>query len=520
MKKLPRLSLLLISSFFLGACAPPPEEAARERMNLAKAEDKLAECRLFTQQKNFADSLQNCESFLKKDDECSLFPEQKEGCIAFVNEVGYMQRRQDCLVFDQTARSCEKLIKEKFHSYTAQALNFITQKEEKSWIERAKSLENDILIGVVRSGYGGKKSFLRGVRLAVKETNEQGGVLGRQLNIVLEESYGDLDISRDIAERMRDNPRIRAVIGRQFSFNTIPVTSVYEDSQIVYLSVSATMRNVIRYGNRLVFRLLPNSSDFSKALLEFCIRQKYHRLALLYSRDSYNEELAYAFRDYAVERGLNIVFEKSFFSQENNFSDISADMKELDIDGIFLTAFSDTAIHAIQDMRNLGITTPVIGSEALDSDIFAERVGNAGNGLVVPSIYNPFSKRAENASFVNAFRNAYGYNPDTWGAQGYDAVKLLVYAINEAKSTIPANIATALRYMPPQQRASGEFVFETSGELKNKALYFKELQNGRFILFKDRKQEEEQSKNIEIINDRIFQRPEKPSESTEAMSVL
>jgi branched-chain amino acid transport system substrate-binding protein len=279
------------------------------------------------------------------------------------------------------------------------------------------------------------------------------------------------------------------------------------------------MRNVIRYESRFIFRLLPNSNDFAKALVAFFIQQQYQRLALLYSRDSYNEEVAYAFRDYAVAKGLTIVYEKSFFDYQQNFAAISADMKELDIDAIFLTTFVDTAMRVVEDMHNLGITTPLIGSDALDSDRFAETLGSVGNGIVVPTIYNPFSKKAENASFVNAYRRAYGTSPDTWAAQGYDAVQLLAYAMNDANSTMPANIATALRYMPPQKRASGDFVFKQNGELQNKAIYFKELQNGEFVLFKDRKQEAEQSQNIELLNDRIFWRPEKPSESTEALSI-
>jgi branched-chain amino acid transport system substrate-binding protein len=319
---------------------------------------------------------------------------------------------------------------------------------------------------------------------------------------------------------MRNDSKIRAIIGRQSSGNTMPVTYSYENSQIVYLSVSATQRNVIRHKSRFIFRLLPNSDNFAKALVEFCIQQNYRRLVLLYARDSYNEELAYAFRDYAIAKGLSIVFEKSFFEHQRNFVNISADMKEVKIDAIFLTTLKSSAVRVVQDMRGLGIKASIIGSDLLDSEKFTKAVGDAGNGMMVPTIYNPFSKKVENASFVNAFRNAYGNTPNTWGAQGYDAVKILADAMMEAKSTVPTNIATALRHMPSKQRASGEFVFNGNGELQNKPIYFKELQNGRFILFKDSKQEEEQSQNVDIVNDQIFRHPEKPSESMEALSIL
>jgi branched-chain amino acid transport system substrate-binding protein len=159
----------------------------------------------------------------------------------------------------------------------------------------------------------------------------------------------------------------------------------------------------------------------------------------------------------------------------------------------------------------------------LDSDTFAHAVGEKGNGLVVPTIYNPFSKHPENVHFVNAYKNRYGRSPDTWAAQGYDAVKLLAYTMGkEVRSTVPANITIGLRYMRPQTGATGMYAYENSGELVKKLIYFKELQHEEFILFKSTKQEEQlqQAQQIEIVDDRIILRPEKPSESMEAISAF
>ncbi|MCP4701829.1 MAG: amino acid ABC transporter substrate-binding protein, partial [Gammaproteobacteria bacterium] len=388
--------------------------------------------------------------------------------------------------------------------------------KKKTWIEQALEFTSEIHIGIVYGDYVGK-SFLQGVNLAVKEINNKGGVLGRDLVMVKEATKTNANKSRAFAEKMRDDPKFRAVIGSQSSKNSIPITSVYEKSHLVYLVTSATRRNIIMDGSRFIFRLLPNVHDFSKAIAEFCVRRNYHKLALLYGRDGHSEEMAKAFRAYAIEQNLTIVFEKSFFKERENFTDISADMKELEIDAIFLTGYDYTAARVAQDIRDMGIKAPIIGSEALDSDTFAKDAGKSGNGTVVPTIYNPFASHPENTAFVKNFRDEYGHTPNTWVAQGYDAINLLAYVMEEkAHSTVPANVATRLRYMPPKNGATGKFAFEKSGELADKKIYFKELQYKEFILFKDARQEEEQTQQIEIVDDRIILRPEKPSESTEA----
>ncbi|BAP57071.1 extracellular ligand-binding receptor [Thioploca ingrica] len=523
---------IVVGLLLLSACSSSPEEHTRERTNLAKIEDALAECRLLVLQDQFKQNSEDCKAFLNKDKECVSFPEQKEGCIQLIGASNYNARKMDCQKLRHQEGNCAKLVETEISSwfteipswfYNAAKLVGLDWKK-KSWIERIRAFVSEIHLGVIWSGYDRDISFLNGLKLAVEEINDQDGVLGRKLAIHIETSSMDLDKSREIAKRMRDNEKIRAVIGRQTSSLTIPFSYAYEKSNIVYLAVSATNNNVIRHGMRFIFRQLPNNDDFAKALVNFCVLKNYQNLSLLYSRDSYSEELSYAFRDYAIEHNLKIVFEKSFFQEQENFMDIAANMKELKLDAIFLATQSSTAVRVVEDLRGMGITAPLIGSDALDSDTFAQAVGEEGNGLVVPSIYNPFSKHPENIRFVKAYKNRYGHPPDTWAAQGYDAVRLLAYTMSkEVHSTIPVNITMGLRYMRPQIGATGMYAYENSGELVEKPIYFKELQHEEFILFKNTKQEEEQiqqTQQIEIVDDRIILRPEKPSESMEAISAF
>jgi branched-chain amino acid transport system substrate-binding protein len=378
----------------------------------------------------------------------------------------------------------------------------------------------EIHLGVVSSGLSGD-GFQQGLELALAEINAQGGVLGRQLVVHYHVSGGDLHKARKIADKLANDPRIRVVIGRDTSVATIPVSTVYESTNIVYLTVSATSNSVIRYGMRFIFRLTPNNDNFAAALLKFCSQLNYKNIALLYSRDSYSESLAYAFRDYIVNNNLKIVYEKSFFDKQENFVDIAVDLKQIKPDAIFIATRPTTTANVITDLREMKIEVPVIGSDVLDNPLFVAQVGEKGNGLIIPTIYNPFSLHSENAEFSLAFHQRYGIPPDTWAAQGYDALKLLAHIMGkEILSTVPTNIATGLRYMSPRTGVTGTQVFLASGESLNKSIFFKELQSEEFLLFKDKKQEEEQTQQVDIVDNRIIRHPEKPSESTEAMTIF
>jgi len=522
-----RYSIFALILGMLG-CTPSPEETVMPRIKLAKAEDALAQCRLLAMEHSFQKDHDFCNNFQQKDQDCTIFPEKKEGCIKFIRSSDYAQQKSHCIDFIHEERNCADLVDTRIPNWIYEIASWVGfDWKKKTWVEWVLAMAPEIHIGIIWSGYGGD-SFIQGLNLGRDEINQKGGVLGRTFKTHLFITHGDLNKSRKIAEKISADTRIRAVIGRQFSSNLIPVTYIYEKSNIVYLAVSATNKNVIRYGMNFIFRQLPNNDAYSNALVQYCKLKKFENVALLYSRDtlsnSYSEEVAYAFRDYAVENKINIVYEKSFFKDQDNFTDISADIQELlpnHIDAIFLSTLSSTAVKLINGLRDMGITVPLIGTDSLDSSSFAQEIGAKGNGLIVPTVYNPYSKHSANAQFVNLFREKYGVTPDTMAAQAYDAIHLLAHAIdNEANSTVPAQIASGIRYMKQYIGTTGTYVYQKSGELAFKAVFFKELQYEDFIMFRDTKLEEEQSQQIEIKDDFIVYRPNKPIESTNAMSIL
>lgn len=530
MRQGPGVSLVRVGAILaalaqlLVACADRPADSASRRLSLAQQEDALAKCGLLAEQPGFREGMKACAAFAETDRECAVFPEEKEGCQAFLHAPNYADQRLHCKKFNFQVKNCKDLVAEtdQPHPLLKPLLALIESEEpdDDAWLATLKGFDHDILIGVVDSGYAAKGSFFDGIKLAVAEVNAEQGVFGRDITLLTAETGGDLDRSRSIAEEMAANLAIRIVIGRQFSVNTIPVTPIYDRESIVYITVSSVMRNVIRHGSRYSFRLVPDSATFAAALAKYATGRGYTRVAVLYSRDDYNEEMAYAFRDFAVNQGMTIPYEKSFFEDRGNFPDIGAEMLEREIDAIFLSTYADAAVELVKTLRGMGLDAPVIGSDALDSQAFAADLGSAGTDIVVPTIYNPFSKRPENTAFVERFRREYGYRPGTRAAQGYDVIKLLAHTMeNEAGSTVPSSVATTLRHMVAKSGAVGQIQFGNDGELVDPVIYIKELQNGEFVLFKDRRKEEEQSMELNIVNGKVVHRPDKPAESTEAMGI-
>ena len=82
--------------------------------------------------------------------------------------------------------------------------------------------------------------------------------------------------------------------------------------------------------------------------------------------------------------------------------------------------------------------------------------------------------------FVRAFQKRYGLLPDVWAAQGYDAVKVLAHAMEEAGTTVPEKVAEVLHSTKDWPGVTGLHTFDENGDVIGKGIVKKRVQNGKF----------------------------------------
>lgn len=154
--------------------------------------------------------------------------------------------------------------------------------------------------------------------------------------------------------------------------------------------------------------------------------------------------------------------------------------EELGFDAVFLGGLLPYGANLIKQARDMGIDVPFIGSADLDSPDLFSVAGDAAEGVIVPTVFNPERPARETREFVNGFQSRFGIAPDVWAAQGYDAVKLLCHAMEESNSTVPLVVASALKIIENWKGVTGIYSFNKNGDISGKAIYFKEHRKGKF----------------------------------------
>jgi len=129
----------------------------------------------------------------------------------------------------------------------------------------------------------------------------------------------------------------------------------------------------------------------------------------------------------------------------------------------------------------VGLKTEIVGAFSNTPEMRA-RAGNGMEGSMFFEEYNVNSPSPENQAFVRKFRARFGKNPDTWAAQGYDALYLLAKAVKATGSANPLDLSYSIRYMEPWEGANGRYKFDGDGELQEKPIYLNVYRNGTAVV--------------------------------------
>ncbi|XCN74108.1 MAG: ABC transporter substrate-binding protein [Candidatus Electrothrix aestuarii] len=375
-------------------------------------------------------------------------------------------------------------------------------------IEEQKNLhseerQDDILIGIVAESVN-SVFFLQGVEAAVEEINQKGGILGRKIQTVLRYDQGDPDEAKIIAEELADNKDIVAVIGHRKNETAAAAAIIYENAGLLFLSHGAKAPDLTMRKTNYIFRNIPAQDEFGIAMAKRASKEEdINRIVVFHERSDEQKRLADIFKKKAVEEGLKIVATRSYFSGQKNFEDIIAQLKEYqsdDQEGAYDSAVicgnvSDAAllVKQLQEMsqKMFGKTISIIGGDGLDSPELYVVAGKASDGVLIPTVFRADYPDKITQKFVKEFREKNELPPDTWAAQGYDAVHLLAHAMKESSEINSEQIAISLRYLTKWKGVTGSYSFfpqkdhaqekMPQGDIKGKEIYFKKMMNGHFV---------------------------------------
>ena len=360
------------------------------------------------------------------------------------------------------------------------SLDFTAMGESR--IAYARKFSTEINIVAVKGDENG--NFIRGVQLAAELINRRPEkLLNKQVNVIVEQGSDTVDGSKYLIQKNVSNPTITAVLGHRSSAVALPASVIYEESKLVFIPPFSTAKSLTGHDFKYVFRMAPNNAVMTAQLSNIATMLGYKRIVILYARDDFSRELAFLFEDAALKQKMTLVKRASFFSNDINYRPVISQFNEEQFDAVFLAAGARASGVMAQQLREMGVAVPIIGTDALNNETYHQVAGDAANNSFFPSIYveNSENSQGPKKAFIKAFLRRFGKKPDYNAAQGYDSMMLLAAGIDRAKSVIPSLISSTLHFLPAWAGATGLHAFDQSGELLGKRYTFSVWINGKKV---------------------------------------
>lgn len=279
------------------------------------------------------------------------------------------------------------------------------------------------------------------------ETNERGGILGRQVELIIGDDMGDPARARDIYRDLTQPGRVDAILAPYSSQLTAAVAPIVEKAGIPMLAAGAAADSLWRQGYRNVIGVLTPASRYTQGMLRLAKDAKLATVAIIHTQDEFSREIAAGTRKWAPFLRLDIVVDTEIDKASISISHAVGKAQAAHADLLIVAGYFDEALGARRALTVLNWMPPAFFATIGPSlPSWKETLGSSANLVFSTSVWEPNASTnySRSREFAEAFRARFGVEPSYQAAAAYAAGQILAAAIEGARSTAHADIRDAL----------------------------------------------------------------------------
>ena len=323
-----------------------------------------------------------------------------------------------------------------------------------------------------------------GVKLAIDEYNANGGVLGKQIEFILEDNKASQVDATNAFKKLVDNNKVIGFIGSDISSTTETIANLAAEKNIPMITPTGTKLGITTIGPN-IFRACYVDPAQGELLAKFAAEDLKAQTAaiMINSEQDYSTGIAEAFEAAFTAAGGTVVEKVNYGKNDVDFKPILANIKNANADVVVIPDYYETIATLITQAREIGITSTCIGGDGWDG--VTEKTVN--NPEVVEGSYFVNHYKVEDDAvivqdFISNYKATYDAEPNAFAALGYDAAKILIEAIKTCEST-EADAITAAMQNTSLDCVTGHITFD---ENRNpvKSVSVIEIKEGQNTLYK------------------------------------
>ena len=281
------------------------------------------------------------------------------------------------------------------------------------------------------------KAANNGVQLAVKEYNENGGVLGQQIEYIVEDNKGDEIEATNTFNKLVDKEKIVAFIGSDISSTSEAIAKLAAEINMPMITPTGTKIEITEAGTN-VFRACYIDPYQGRIIADFAASELNGKTAaiLMDNGDDYSEGIAKTFTEVFESHGGKVVNTESYTDQDKDFMPLLLNIKANNPDIILISDYYGPVSLIAQQIKEVGIDSTLVGPDGWDGVLgLVEHDPSVLEGAYFINHFSPDDEDPIVQSFLESYEDEYGEEPNAFAALGYDGAKIVLDSIIAAEST-------------------------------------------------------------------------------------
>jgi branched-chain amino acid transport system substrate-binding protein len=321
-----------------------------------------------------------------------------------------------------------------------------------------------------------------GTRMAIEDANAKGVTIGGQkarFELLSEDDQADPKTATIVAQKLVD-AKVNGVIGHLNSGTTIPASRIYNDNAIPQISPSATAVNYTAQGFKTAFRVMANDGQQGKVLGAFAAKNiGAKKIAVIDDRTAYGQGLADEFAKSAEANGAQIVAREYTTDKAVDFTAVLTSIKGKKPDLVFFGGMDPQGAPMLKQLRGLALEAKFMMGDGGYTPTLIENAGAAAEGAYASLPGVPLEQMPGGRDFSQRYQAKFGQPIQLYAGYCYDAVNVMIAAMQKAGSADPA------KYLPELGKSeydgvTAKIAFDEKGDLKNGAVTLYQVQQGKW----------------------------------------
>ena len=309
------------------------------------------------------------------------------------------------------------------------------------------------------------ESALNGAKLAVNQANANGGINGKQIELVIYDDQASPKEAVPIANRLIEKDGVKVAVSGSYSGSTRAAAGVFQAAGIPYISAYAIHPGITRAGKYIFRTSFMGEVQGAAGALLIGQTMQIKRVVVITLKNDFGKSLAAGFKAEAANFGIEIINEYEYSIPDRQFGPIVAKVRADKPDAIYASGYFFTAGPLVNQLRSGGVTVPVIGQEGYDSEQFIKIAGTASEGVIITTSLDRDSNSPETRSFITEYEKLTGNKVDMVAASGHTALNVVIAALRIAGTSNPKAIRNAIA-QTQLNAATGHISFNTLGEVR------------------------------------------------------